>query len=354
MVALKPKGELVIEIIQSVIRYVYALILSTAKRKTCSAVMDITSLRSDRMLSIIEEEAPTPEILLKLAQKYLNPNFRWYVVVDDTLINKRFSKIIEGAGINYDSATGTHYISLCSVVIMVTDGNIAIPIDQCFWIEKALAGNEYKSKIELAKELILRVTESLKIRYILADGHYASANFLEWANQHNFKINMRFHSNRKIQIANQHEKIQVKKYFEDCRKSKKFIRATWQGLELYICMIKYRNKCGNEKTVYLVSNYNAGSVTAHSRAYKLRWVIEKFFRTAKQFLGMTDCQSRKKVIQDGHLKCVFVAYAILQIMCKLKRMKNPEAVIKYLLAQNRGVAISLIDRFNRNFGVICS
>lgn len=117
-------------------------------------------------------------------------------------------------------------------------------------------------------------------------------------------------------------------------------------------MIRHRNKRGNEKTVYLVSNYNAGSVTAHLRAYGLRWVVEKFFRTAKQFLGMTDCQSRKKIIQDGHVRCVFLAYALLQIECKLKRLPNPETVIHNLLALNQITSISRIERSARNFGII--
>lgn len=221
-----------IEIIQSILRYVSALILSTAKRKTCSAVMNITLLRSDRMLSIIEVSAPTPEMLLKLAEKYLDPGLRWYIVIDDTLINKRFARLIEATGLNYDSATQTHYISLCSVVIMVTDGIIAIPIDQQFWVEKALAGNDDKTKIEIAKELIFKVSQPLEIEYVLADGLYASADFLSWANQHNFKINLRFHSNRKIQIADQNDKIQVKKYFENCKKSKKFTGPTREKFRL--------------------------------------------------------------------------------------------------------------------------
>lgn len=314
--------------IQTILRYTSALILSTEKKKTCSALVDFTLLRSDRMLTVLAKMAPNAKDLMALVRRYFNPKLRWYIIVDDTLTNKRYAKLIEGVGRNYDSATGTYYTSLCSIVVMVTDGIIAIPIDHKLWIEKAFAGDEYKTKIEIAKELIANVASNLDITYVLADGLYASADFITWANQEQYKINMRFHSNRKINVSGQ--EVQVKKYFEGSKKDR-VIEATWRGLSLYIIMHKHLNKRRNEKTVYLVSNYNAGSVKAHSRAYRKRWAIEKFFRTAKQRLGMQDCQSRKKIVQENHIRCVFLAYAILQIKRKLKGLGSPEAVIRDLL-----------------------
>jgi len=337
--------------IQTILSYSSALILSTAKKKTCSALADFTLLRSDRMLAVLDKMASNAQDLMDLAKRYLNPRLRWYVIVDDTLINKRYAKLIEGTGRNYDSATGTYYTSLCSVVIMVTDGIIAIPIDHKLWIERASAGKEYKTKIEIAKELISKVASKLSIEYVLADGLYASADFIDWANQNKYKINMRFHSNRKIKIADREEKVQVKEYFEKNKKAR-IIKATWKDLSINVIMHKYRNKRANEKVVYLISNYNAGSVKAHLLAYRMRWAIEKFFRTAKQKLGMQDCQSRKKNVQENHIQCVFFAYAILQIKRKLKRQPNAEAVIHNLIELERATAMSRIDRSARNFGVI--
>ena len=59
-----------------------------------------------------------------------------------------------------------------------------------------------------------------------------------------------------------------------------------------------------------------------------RWNIEKFFRTAKQKLGLNDCQSRKKELQEKHLLNAFFAYALLQYNRKKKKLKNVESAIK--------------------------
>jgi SRSO17 transposase len=60
------------------------------------------------------------------------------------------------------------------------------------------------------------------------------------------------------------------------------------------------------------------------RIYGYRWNIEKFFRTAKQSLGLTHCQSTKKKLQENHIMNVFCAYAILECERNKKKLANPE------------------------------
>lgn len=335
---------------QSLLQYVSALILSSKNKKTCASLAPITLLRSDKMLALLEEMAPNKPALIKLARHWLNRNSRWWIIVDDTLINKRFSKIIQGTSLNYDSATGTHYISLCTVVILVTDGHIVIPIDHHLWIEKALAGAHYETKIEIAKKLIREIAAALNIEHVLADGLYASVDFITWANEQKLKVDMRFHANRKIRVDN--EEAQVRHYFAGRKNSKRVVFALWKGLLLTVTKVIRYTKTYERKIVYQVANYYAGNATTHRKAYDRRWAIERFFRTAKQHLGMTDCQSRKKIIQENHIRCVFLAYAFLQVRCKIKKLLNPESAISYLKSCFQGMSMLPIMRSDLNFDAI--
>ncbi len=55
-----------------------------------------------------------------------------------------------------------------------------------------------------------------------------------------------------------------------------------------------------------------------------------FFRTAKQKLGLQECQSRSIVKQKAHFYFVFLSYTYLQIECHAKKAKNVEEVLKEL------------------------
>jgi SRSO17 transposase len=70
------------------------------------------------------------------------------------------------------------------------------------------------------------------------------------------------------------------------------------------------------------------------QAYDMRWNIEKFFRTAKQKLGLQDCLVRNLSGQQNHIRHVFFAYAFLQIEKFKRKLKNTESVLKSIHSLN--------------------
>ncbi len=55
-----------------------------------------------------------------------------------------------------------------------------------------------------------------------------------------------------------------------------------------------------------------------------------FFRTARQSLGLTHCQSIKRFRQENHIYNVFFAYIILQFERKKYRLKSPKKALRKL------------------------
>ncbi|MBA3953872.1 hypothetical protein H0X48_00930 [Candidatus Dependentiae bacterium] len=68
--------------------------------------------------------------------------------------------------------------------------------------------------------------------------------------------------------------------------------------------------------------------------YSYRRNIEKFFRTAKQSLGLTHCPSVKQKLQENHIMNVFGAFTILQVERRKHALPNPEAALKRLRHKN--------------------
>lgn len=309
--------------------YPVALILSNAKRKTCEIISSEAGLSGDTFLRILNRKMVTIDDLVKLAQKALIGN-KWYLIIDDTIIDKLYAKVIEGACDNYDSASKNIYRSLCSIAAVITDGKTVIPIEQMLWISKEFAPNNYKKKWELAHELIEKLKNVLPIYMLIADGLYATENMIKKCLDKNIFFEMRFHSNRIVEWNG--NKAQIKKWTDlelKGRRCKRSRCAYWRGMKLYFTAFKRVAKTGRVTIVYQVSNYKA-SAREHVQNYGYRWGIEMFFRTAKQHLGLNHCQVQNQSAQENHIRNVFFAYALLQIEKKKHRLKNTEDALRRL------------------------
>jgi len=126
--------------------YPIALLLSTSRRKTFEALGRDIGVSGDTIIRRVNKSVTTIKELLWYVKK-LFKNKKIYLLIDDTLILKIYSRYIEGACDNYSSSDGRSYRSLCSVVAMITDGEIALPIDQVIWTSAEFSQTTYKKKV---------------------------------------------------------------------------------------------------------------------------------------------------------------------------------------------------------------
>lgn len=309
--------------------YPIALLLSTANRKTFEALGREIQASGDTVERILDRTPATIEDLFLIAKKIFKRK-RLYLIIDDTLLLKLYSKMIPGTSDNYDPSDHNTYRSLCCIVAVITDGQVSIPVDQLIWTAEEFAKNSYQKKCELAQQLIEKITAQLPVYMLLADGLYATTNMLKWLVDKSMRFEMRFHANRVITDQDIKSQIKMNKRLKlSGKRPRRTISAHWYGIDYYFTAHRRINKCGTINVIYQISNYKA-SAREHIEAYKYRWNIEKFFRTAKQKLGFGDCQSRKEERHKNHIFNVFYIYAILQIERRKMKLKNVESAIKSL------------------------
>jgi len=309
--------------IERQLMYPIALLMSTSPRKTCEAMAIVAQVSGDKLCRILKEKIVTTPDLVALAMNVLVGK-RLYLIIDDTLIAKIYSKEIEGACDNYDSSNVTTYRSLCSITAVLTDGKTVIPIDQELWLSSKLAQGAYKKKWEVAHEVIARIRKKLPIYMLIADGLYATENMLKKCLSLGILFEMRYrvieYKGNKVPIR-QLEALRLKG-----RRYTRTKRGIWKEMFLYFTAVKRTSKNGNVTIVYQVSNYKA-SAAEHAEIYGFRWGFEKFFRTAKQHLGLNHCQARTQAAQENHIINVF----LLTPCCKLKGKNLASKMLKLLL-----------------------
>jgi hypothetical protein len=331
------------------LKYPIALLLSSQKRKTFESLGIETGVSGDTISRLVSSGAANIEELIEVAKEMFGRK-KFYLVIDDTLILKLYSRDIPGTSDNYSSSGRSIERSICSVVAVLTDGDIAIPIEQSIWVSREFKAVDYKKKTELAQELIAQVLRLTNFRIAILDGLFATKEMMRWLNTNKVPFEMRFHSNRVIERNGKRYKIRESPFVALKRgRTRRTVQAFWHGINLHFTALRRQLKNGDFTTVFQVSNFKA-TAREHVKIYGYRWVIEKFFRTAKQKLGLNDCQSRKLDKQINHIKCVFAAYTIAQFERAQRRYKNVEEAIKSIKERNLKKSNYANERSREVFG----
>ena len=274
------------------------------------------------------------------------------LVVDDGVISKRYSEEIEGVSSMVDQSTKTFTNGYKIVVAGLTDGKYFLPIAIEQWIAEFIMQKDYLRTTQLAEKLISRILElGISIEYFVMDGLYFSIEFIKFLDDK--RLNFIIKAKTTTSVIYKGKKMQL----QDCpdlrlnsNQNQKKIVANWNGQKWYFIAVRRSGKRG-PRIIYLIANFNTKS-RLYAKIYDSRWKIEKFFRTGKQSLGLSSSFSLEAKIYLNHMKCVFFAYCLLQLLMKKLKLNSIEDAIRKArsLKYNFGFAqttdrISLLENY---------
>jgi len=348
-------GKLGEKVKQGFLSYSLGLILTEGK-STCTKMASFLGIKHDflyRFLSKANFLIPVfPKLMFAIVDQFNRQKEGW-LIIDDTVLSKRFAKMLEGVYSVYNSALGRSEKGFTLVVIAWSNGQVTIPLKFLCHFHKNLVGETYKTKSKLAKHLILDCKDKVSFSYLLIDGHYTTNFLMDWLIKHDIKFVGKFPKNRIIKTKSG-EKTQVSKHSNlkliRNRRSKQ-IKAEFAGMLLHFSTHKQKKSDGVFTFTYIVSNINV-EAKQYLLMYKQRWNIETMFRTMKQSLGLSQCASRNLQKQYVHIYSVFFSYSFLQEEKLSNFLKNPETAAKCLSKRNIGTLISRITSFGRNFDYV--
>ncbi len=325
-------------------KYVMGLLKTTA-RKVCTNISETLGIMHDVLNREVEKAAQNAaEITSSLQNVALESlsNCERYLIIDDTPVNKQYANDIEGLEIVYDSSEKRSALGLRSVIGMITDTRVRIPIDAEIMISKVFGETNYKTKSEIAYIIIERVLGSIRFNWLIADAHYATEYLLPKLFNRSIKFLMKIPRNRVVTINNKTGQLQK---ILRLKKNNRFAcgYGTIFGLSCYFYVLKI----DKEKIMYLISSHQLGKEKLIS-TYKIRWQIECFNRTAKQLLGFSECQMRSFNMQRAHLLFVLWAYALADIRRVKDNFDNTEQAVRSFRVAKPPTPSSLFYAFEEN------
>lgn len=315
----------------------YALgLIKTSDKKSLPNMGKALSIAHDKLYRLLTWGTTAlpvlPTIQEKLvryyAKKYNSIN---YLLIDETIIPKMFSSVIEGAYRWYNVILKKEQVSLCIVVVAWSNGTITIPIRFAFLHNKKIAPELYKTKSEVAQELIESVRGVVPFDYVVCDGAYGTITMMTYFIRTRIKGVVKAKST--YAVTDHYGQKCAIKYLSYLRlrknKRSRRIRVLWHGLQIYVSIHKRRNKNGDYSLTYLMSSTPL-KAEEYIKIYEQRWPIEKIFRTIKQKLGLGHCSARRFDCQSSHINYVLLSYSFLQHHAERYKHENVDVAARAL------------------------
>jgi hypothetical protein len=310
-------------------------ILCTTERKTCASMSRYSGIAYEEFMRFMDGAAKNAQsmrtFLLQKAQELFLADKNSDLVIDFTQLVKRYAYNIERLCYDHNGCSNRIEKGLSIAVCALVGENMVIPIDFKNWIQKKiceLVGISYVKKNELAKEILKNLFSTIKHRYLLLDGAFATKDFLTFLVELGEKFVMRIASNRVI-VTLDGVKAQLREHPAlKLKFNQKFktVEGFYKGIRCFFTAHKRKGKNGKSEIVFIVSN-----VEKAAKEYVIdlskRAGIEAFFRTAKQHLGLDECQMLSAAKQEAHILATFLAYVFLDQEKVFRQKKCPEDII---------------------------
>jgi len=232
-----------------------------------------------------------------------------YLVGDDSLLNKQYSRKNELAKKQYSGDEHRLVNGICLVNLLWTDESEYVPVDYRIYQKE----NDDRTKNDHFQDMLKRAKKrGFEPKFVLFDSWYSSIENLKLITRKldwHFICNLK--SNRKVSLT---KGVYVS--IADLGLADKQVRKVW--LSEYGAVLVCKLVATNGDITYLctddLSLVDYDDFIFH---FNHRWKIEEFHRGLKQTTGIEKCYSVKSLCQQTHIFSAFVAFIKLET-CRLK------------------------------------
>lgn len=261
------------------------------------------NLEHDCVSRWLSKSDSTPSELWNQVKKLIDIT-TGYLVGDDTLLNKQYSRVNELAKKQYSGNEHKLINGICLVNLLWTKGEEYVPVDYRIYKKEF----DDRTKNDHFQDLLKRAKKrGFSPVYILMDSWYSSVENLKLITR---KLNWSFicnlKSNRKVSIS-QNVYISI----SDLPLADKQVRKVWLKEYGFVLVCKTVDQDGD--VTYLATNdLTLTGYTDFICHFSHRWMIEEFHRGIKQTTGIEKCYSIKKESQKTHIFSSFTAFIRLE------------------------------------------
>lgn len=273
-----------------------------------------SSVEASKALNMVPRAPAHDSISRWLLEQTFEPNDLWQqvqekvnlkssLIVDDTVLDKRWSPENELAGFHWSGNAHDVIRGISLVNLLATSGDDCIPVDYRVYEGKTGEKNKNEHFLDMLK---LAKKRAFKPDYVMADSWYSSLDNMKAIKSLGWHFIFGLKENR---MVNETQGSYVAVSALDW--TQKQVRKVWLKGFGFVLVAQIVFKNGDMRYV-CTNDFSLTDYVTFSAHSKKRWIIEEFHRGIKQTTGIEKCYSIKKRSQLTHIFSCFVAFIRLE------------------------------------------
>jgi len=289
-------------------------LLSTPNNYTCTHLADhLDGVSHDVVNDFLIQERLMPRQLWAMVRAQINDSAEAFLIVDDSVQDKRHSRFIELVRAQY-SGNEHRVVKGIGVVSLVHSNGEAgdfYPIDYRVYAPEV----DGKTKNHHFQEMFLNAVEHKQIqaRTILFDSWYASADNLKLIHRRKWTFFTTLKRNRLVSLSKEQGYIHLDDIEWTPERLAHGVIVKLKEVPFQVRLFKL--VAPNGDIDWVITNDLDETVTAQvaEDTSDVRWQVEELHRGLKQLTGSEKCQCRSGRAQRNHLACCYHAWLSLKL-----------------------------------------
>lgn len=294
-------------------------LIATTGNYTCAHLADhlegAQAVSHDAISDYLSREKLTPRGLWETVQPLLDDGPDAYLVIDDSVQDKRYARKIALVYRQYSGAEHGVVEGIGVVNLLHTNGQAHgfYPIDYRIYDPDG----DGKTKQDHFREMLVRAisAKGIQAQTILFDNWYASVENLKLIHRMGRYFITTVKSNRKVSVSKEAGYVNLEDLPWDAESYRHGMVVKLKELPFKVRLFVVVSPTGDID--WVITNrpddpQEPMTTQAIQQENALRWHIEQFHREVKQLTGTEKCQCRKARSQRNHLACCYLAWVSLQ------------------------------------------
>lgn len=304
-------------------------LISTPANYTCSNLANhLEGVSHDAVSDYLQREKLTAKGLWELVQPLIKDSPTAYLILDDSVQDKRYSKKIELVKHQYSGNEHGLVRGIGVVNLVHSDGNDYYPIDYRVYAPQT----DGKTKNEHLREMLMAALADKRLQAltILAGSWYASVDNLKLIQRLKRYFVTTLKSNRKVSVS-----VETGYVHLDQLEWREEQLLTGQLVKLKELPFKVRLLAvvaPDGDTLWVITNHlELTNTYLVQKENEVRWQVEQLHRELKQLTGSEKCECRQARSQRNHLACCYQAWVAIKVKAK-ELNKTLYAIVKDLFS----------------------
>lgn len=297
-------------------QYVEYLISTVGNFSSTNLADHLDEVSHDTITDYLRRERHTSRTLWELVDELIADSPKAFLIVDDSVQDKRYSRFIELVKLQYSGAEHglVRGIGIVNLVHSAGTKQDFYPIDYRIYAPE----QDGKTKNDHFVEMVMNAIsdKGIQAKRILFDSWYASVDNLKLVNRLGLIFFTTLKSNRMVSLSKETGYIHLQQIEWTPEQLENGLMVKLKEVPFKVRLFKMVATNGDIDWVITNSPDETLTTQAAQDVSDVRWQVEELHRGLKQLTGTEKCQCRKGRSQRNHIACCYHAWLSLKVKAK--------------------------------------